>query len=206
MIDPRFILSGIIIGFIIAALPGPIGLLCLKRTLNEGRIVGFVCGLGVTTADGIYSLIAGFGLTAISDLLLFNTKWLQIVGGIFLCLIGLRIIISRPSVNVTRITGKGLISAYGSTFLLTLSNPMTILLFAVIMAGLGIGSQVTGYGNSMALVMGICIGSLIWWTILSYGGGFFQKYITPWGLTWINRISGMIFCLFGFFSLIRAYS
>jgi threonine/homoserine/homoserine lactone efflux protein len=202
MIESGYTITGIIIGLAIAAFPGPISLLCLKRTLSEGRLTGFVCGLGVTTADGLYGFIAGFGLTTISRILLSYSIWLQIVGGIFLCVLGIRMLAAKPSCREKPVTGKGLLAAYGSTLLLTISNPVTILSFAGIMAGLGIGNTGTGYEDPISLVTGICIGSILWWMILSYGAGSFQTSLTPRRMILITKGSGFILCMFGIIAFV----
>jgi len=193
----EFIGYGIITGFIIAALPGPIWLLCLKRALSEGRLTSLVFGLGITTADGIYGTVAAFGLTALTNQFLIHSDGLQIIGGIFFCLLGIRIMVAKPSVKNIQVTGKGLMSAYGSGFLLTISNPLTILLYAGTLAGLGAWIPGTGFENPVFLATGICLGSILWWILLSYGAGAVQTSITIRGMNWINKISGLFLLVCG---------
>jgi len=132
-----FWLSGLAIGFSIAAPVGPIGVLCVRRTLVEGRTSGFVSGLGAASADAIYGSIAAFGLTLISNFLITQQVWLRLIGGLFLCCLGLKTLLAKPAEQAATAKGNGLIGAYVSTFFLTLTNPMTIISFAAIFAGLG---------------------------------------------------------------------
>ena len=203
-VDISFLLRGLIIGFSIAAPVGPIGVLCMRRTLTEGRISGLISGLGAATADAIYGCIAGFGLTFISSILISQRGWLQVVGGVFLCYLGLKTFLSRPAKGAASATGNGLGSAYASTFFLTLTNPMTILSFAAIFAGLGVASPGGNYISAGVLVLGVFIGSALWWLILSGGVGVFREKFNHHGLQWVNRISGAIITGFGLFALLSA--
>jgi threonine/homoserine/homoserine lactone efflux protein len=197
-----FFLRGLIIGFSIAAPVGPIGVLCIRRTLANGRASGLISGLGAATADAIYGSIAGFGLTFISSLLIRQQGWLRLVGGTFLCYLGLKTFFARPAEQPALAKGNDLLSAYASTFFLTLTNPMTILSFAAIFAGLGVGSASGNYFSAGILVLGVFIGSALWWLILSSGVGMIWKKFNSLGLRWINRISGIIITAFGLFVLL----
>ena len=133
-----FLLKGLIIGFSIAAPVGPIGVLCIRRTLAKGHASGLVSGLGAATADSVYGCVAGFGLTLVSSLLLEGQDWVRSMGGVFLLYLGIRTYLSKPSDGVPPARGLDLAGDYLSTFLLTLTNPLTILSFAAIFAGLGL--------------------------------------------------------------------
>lgn len=201
-----FFLRGLIIGFSIAAPVGPIGVLCIRRTLAEGRASGFISGLGAATADAIYGCIAGLGLTFISGFLISQQAWFRIVGGTFLCYLGIKTLLARPAGKAASAKGYGLAGAYGSTFFLTLTNPMTILSFAAIFAGLGVGNAGGNYVFAGLLVLGVFVGSAAWWLILSGTVGMFRAKFDLSGLRWVNRISGIIITGFGllaFLSLIR---
>ena len=200
--DISFLLRGLIIGFSIAAPVGPIGVLCIRRTLAEGRASGLVSGLGAATADAIYGCIAGFGLTFISSILISQQGWLRLVGGGFLCYLGLKTFLARPVEQAALATGNGLIGAYASTFFLTLTNPMTILSFAAIFAGLGVASASGHYASAGVLVLGVFIGSALWWLTLSGVVGVFRTRFDPHGLRWVNRISGVIITGFGLLALL----
>jgi threonine/homoserine/homoserine lactone efflux protein len=201
-LDFNFLVSGLIIGFSIAAPVGPIGVLCIHRTLAEGRLHGLISGLGAATADAIYGCIAAFGLTFISDLLVQQQLWLRLFGGVFLCLLGAKTLFAKPSEKSPQQKRTGLLSAYGSTFFLTLTNPMTMLSFAAIFAGIGLGSAVADYGSAALLVFSVFVGSALWWLILSGTVGLLRRKVTPSVLKWINRVSGAIIMGFGVLVLI----
>ena len=200
--DIRFLLRGLVIGFSIAAPVGPIGVLCIRRTLAKGRVSGLVSGLGAATADAIYGCIAGFGLTFIASILISQQGWFRLIGGAFLCYLGLKTFLTRPAEQAASAEGNGLVGAYASTFFLTLTNPMTILSFAAIFAGLGVVSASRNYASAGMLVLGVFIGSALWWLILSGGVSVFRARFNPHGLRWVNRISGVIITGFGLLALL----
>jgi len=197
-----FFFKGLVIGFSIAAPVGPIGVLCIHRTLADGRASGLVSGLGAATADAIYGGIAGFGLTFISNFLVSQQVWLRLGGGGFLCYLGLKTFFAKPAEQAALTKGKGLVSAYASTFLLTLTNPLTIISFAAIFAGLGLASTRGNYVSAGLLILGVFIGSALWWVILSGGIGVFREKFNPHGWQWVNRISGAIIAGFGLLALL----
>jgi threonine/homoserine/homoserine lactone efflux protein len=199
--DISFLMRGFIIGFSIAAPVGPIGVLCMRRTLAEGRASGLVSGLGAATADAIYGSVAGFGLTFISNFLVSQQLWLHLVGGVFLCYLGIRTILAKPADHAASANGDGLLGAYASTFFLTLTNPMTILFFAAIFAGLGLGGTNGNYMSAGVLVFGVFLGSALWWLVLSGGVSLFRAKFNAYRLQWVNRISGVIITGFGAFAL-----
>jgi threonine/homoserine/homoserine lactone efflux protein len=201
-----FLVRGLIIGFSIAAPVGPIGVLCIRRTLAEGRLSGFVSGLGAATADAIYGFIAGFGVTFISNILVSQQLWLRLIGGVFLCYLGARTFVARPTAEAAPARGRGLGGAYGSTFLLTITNPMTILFFAAVFAGLGVGSQKGNYISGALLVAGVFVGSGLWWLTLSGGVSLVRSRLNPRTLRWVNRISGTVITLFGLLALLSLLS
>ena len=198
--DLSLLLRGLIIGFSIAAPVGPIGVLCIRRTLTEGRGAGLVSGLGAATADGLYGCVAGFGLTFISSALIEQKLWLQLFGGLFLLYLGIKTLLSKPSEQAANASGSGLLGAYASTFLLTVTNPLTILSFAAIFAALGLTSATDtsgSYVSALVLVLGVFLGSAAWWLLLTGGVGLFRDKFHTQGLLWVNRISGVIITVFG---------
>jgi threonine/homoserine/homoserine lactone efflux protein len=195
-----FIFKGLLIGFSIAAPVGPIGVLCIRRSLVEGQQMGLATGLGAATADAIYGCIAGFGLTAISGFLIGQRFWLGLVGGLFLLYLGFRTFISEPSEVPARGGGAGLLSAYGSTLLLTITNPMTILSFVAVFAGLGLGAS-RDYLNASALVGGVFAGSAFWWLLLSNGVALLKGRISLSWMLLVNRLSGSVILAFGLYAL-----
>lgn len=200
--DTDFFFRGLIIGFSIAAPVGPIGVLCIRRTLAEGRASGLVSGLGAATADAIYGFVAGFGLTFISNLLIEQQVWLRVVGGCFLCFIGLRTFLSQPAECAASTGRRGLVGFFASTFFLTITNPMTILSFAAIFAGLGVGDVSGSYISAAVLVLGVFVGSALWWSILSGGISILRARFNPQRLKWVNRISGIVVTGFGLIVLV----
>lgn len=196
-------LRGLAIGFGIAAPVGPIGILCIRRTLADGRAVGFAAGLGAATADALYGAVAAFGLTLISSALVGQRAWLQAVGGVFLCYLGVRTWIVAPAQTAAATRrGSGLVTAWATTFALTVTNPTTILSFAAIFAGLGLGAGAGGYGSASIMVLGVFLGSAFWWLLLSTGVGFLRSSITPAHLRWVNRGAAAIIAAFGIGALL----
>lgn len=195
-----FLAKGLIIGFSIAAPVGPVGILCIRRSLSQGYLVGFFTGLGAATADALYGFIAGFGLTIISNILVSQQMGLKLMGGLFLCYLGLKIALEKPTEQSANPSGK-IINAYASTFFLTVTNPITILSFIAIFAGLGLGSK-NDYWDAGILVLGVFLGSTLWWLILVSGVSLFRNQINTHTLQWINRISGVIIIGFGLTALL----
>lgn len=203
--DYPLFFRGLVIGFSIAAPVGPIGVLCIRRTLADGQIAGLVSGLGAATADAFYGCVAGFGLTFISSLLIDQQMWMRLVGGLFLLYLGIKTLLSRPAEQAAKTTGNGLLSAYASTFLLTVTNPLTILSFAAIFAGLGLTNTTGSYASALILVLGVFLGSASWWLLLSGGVGLFRDKFNTQGMVWVNRISGVMITAFGAVALVGLF-
>lgn len=192
---------GFVLGLSIAAPVGPIGVLCIRRTLAEGRAVGLTSGLGAATADALYGCVAAFGLTAISGALLSGQLWLQLFGGLFLLYLGARTFFAWPAEHSAEARTSGLVGAYVSTLLLTLTNPMTILSFVAIFAGLGLGAGASDYASAAVLVVGVFLGSALWWLMLSAGVSILRARFNANALRWVNRASGFIIFGFGLVAL-----
>ena len=195
--DFGLFLRGLLIGFSIAAPVGPIGILCMRRTLSEGRVSGFLSGLGAATADALYGCVAGFGLTVISTFLVDQRFWIQLVGGVFLLALGIKTLRSIPAERPATASGSGLVASYASTLFLTLTNPMTILSFAGIFAALGVAETGGDLSAAALLVLGVFAGSAAWWLILSGGVGLMRERLSAGILRWTNRVSGVILVIFG---------
>ncbi|GIK42672.1 MAG: lysine transporter LysE [Chloroflexota bacterium] len=201
--ETNILLKGLIIGFSIAAPVGPIGILCIRRTLTQGRWTGLLSGLGAATADAFYGSVAGFGLTVISTLLIGQQFWFSLIGGVFLCYLGGKTFVARPAETAAQSQGQGVIGAYASTLFLTLTNPATILSFAAIFAGLGLANASGDYGSASIMVLGVFLGSALWWLILSGGVSLLRGKFTPGMLRWVNKISGVIIAGFGLAMLLN---
>jgi threonine/homoserine/homoserine lactone efflux protein len=195
--DMSFLFRGLVIGFSIAAPVGPIGVLCIRRTLAEGRASGLVSGLGAATADAVYGSVAGFGLTLISSFLVDQQAWLRLIGGAFLCYLGIRTLLAAPAQVAASVQGNGLVGAYVSTLFLTLTNPLTILSFAAIFAGLGLASASGKFSSAAILVLGVFTGSAAWWLLLSGGVSLLRSRFDARAMRWVNRVSGIIITVFG---------
>ncbi len=189
--EPTLLLRGFVLGFTIAAAVGPISLLCIRRTLAEGRLIGLVSGMGVATADATYGAIAAFGLTAITDLLVDWRRALGIIGGAFLLWLAWRTLRFVPREAAEEGGAhRGLPSAFLSTLGLTLTNPMTILSFAALFIGLGVtGGDLAG---ATLLTLGVFSGSAFWWVVLITLVGALRSRLTTTGLRRVNIASGLL--------------
>ena len=202
MLEIEVFLKGLIVGLSIAVPVGPIGVLCIRRTLAQGRIIGLLSGIGAATADALYGAIAGFGLTILSNFLIGQKLWLHLIGGGLLCLLGVKTFLSRPAEPGTSVEGSSIWNAYLSTFFLTLTNPMTLLFFVAVFAGLGIGSERHHYVTAGILVAGVFIGSAMWWFVLIGFTGILRGLFNFERLQWLNRISGLIIIGFGLYAFL----
>jgi threonine/homoserine/homoserine lactone efflux protein len=196
----NFFFKGAIIGFCIAAPVGPIGVLCIRRSLADGRLIGLSTGLGAATADSAYGCVAAFGLTAISGLLVSQRLWLGFVGGLFLCYLGIRTSLSKPAAQTIQVRRGGVASAYFSALFLTLTNPTTILSFVAVFTGLGLVAA-QDYLSATVLVAGVFLGSALWWLILSGAVAVFRSRISSAWMRAINQLSGVVILAFGLYSL-----
>ena len=200
----HYLVRGMALGFSIAAPVGPIGVLCIRRTLASGRLFGFVSGLGAATADMLYGAVAAFGLTSVSSLLMQQAVGVHVIGAVFLGYLGIKAILAAPAHEAARAAEGRLASAYLSTLLLTLTNPLTIFSFVAIFAGLGIASAQANYGAASATVVGVFCGSALWWLVLSGGVSIARGRFTQRAMRWVNRISGGILIIFAVLALLSA--
>jgi threonine/homoserine/homoserine lactone efflux protein len=243
--DVSVFARGFGLGFSIAAVLGPIGVLCLRRSLVSGFGLAFISGLGAATADATYAAVAAFGVSAVATLLVDQRFWFRLVGGAFLVYLGQAALRSRVSIDGDVLPASGrrgragedqgggalvvsgggappgagqtpssgietsaagrMAVAYGSTLGLTLSNPMTILSFGAIFAGLGIRALEAGSpAASLALVAGVFSGSAAWWFVLASAGARLRRWVTSRRLRWVNIASGLVIVAFGAQSLVAA--
>lgn len=195
---------GLLMGFAIAAPVGPIGVLCIRRTLAEGWLTGFLTGLGAATADGFYGGVAAFGLTAISGVLVAEQGVIRVVGGLLLCYLGVRTLLAKPASEAASARrGRGLLGAYATTVGLTLTNPATIISFAAVFAGLGLANAANGAVAAPGLLtLGVLLGSACWWLLLSSGVSLLRSRLTTGALRWVNRLSGVLLLGFGVVALV----
>ncbi|MGA3006724.1 MAG: LysE family transporter [Opitutaceae bacterium] len=198
----EYILKGFAIGFAVAAPVGPVGLLCIRRSIRDGRLAGFVTGLGAATADAVFGLIAAVGLTSVTVFLASHATGFQLAGGLCLLVIGTATVRSQPHPRVrTPEHAPNLPAAYASTIFITLANPMTMAGFIGIFSGFGIGIAATRSAQIFWLVSGIFLGSGAWWLLLSGCASWFGKKIPDGGLHAINIGAGLAIVLIGLWDL-----
>lgn len=198
-------LKAFIIGLSIAAPVGPIGVLCIRRTLVFGRRIGFVSGLGAATADAFYGAVAAFGLTVLFRFFVQNARPLHLVGGILLLVIGVRTMLARRDLQTAAgaaVRGPALLPAYASTLFLTITNPMTIISFAAVFAVIAPAGGLD-YRSAAVTVVGVFLGSAAWWLILSTGVGAVRQTAGARVLTWVSRLSGGVIAGFGAAQLVE---
>jgi threonine/homoserine/homoserine lactone efflux protein len=203
MADWSLLPRGIVIGLSVAAPVGPMSVLCIRRTLSNGRLLGLVSGMGVALADATYGGIAAFGLTSVSSLLVEHQNVIRLIGGAFLIWLGFRTMISTAAdLTAARSDGrKDHAVAIGSTFGLTLTNPLTILSFAAIFAGFGFANEQRGGGSAALLVAGVFAGSMLWWLVVTSAVVLLRGRLTTRRLTWVNRVSGAVISIFGMIAI-----
>jgi threonine/homoserine/homoserine lactone efflux protein len=197
-------LRGALIGFSIAAPVGQIGILCIRRTLAEGRVVGLVSGAGAATADLFYGFVAAFGITLISGFIQHPVVQLivKLFGGLFLLYIGYTIFRSTPAAEAkSEVATRNLAGAYFSTFALTITNPATIILYTGVFANLSVTQG--DYWLAALIVLGVFSGSMLWWVILSIGVGYLRTRVTPQMLRVINMASGVVLVAIGLLALVN---
>lgn len=194
-------IEGLLIGFAIAAPVGPIGVLCINRTLRGGLIVGLLSGLGAAVADAVYGCIAGFGLVSLSKFLLSQQTLIRLVGGAFLIYLGIKTFLASPSSTAKVHRANTLWQDFSSTFFLTITNPATILSFIAIYASVGIVDAKANYQDALMIVFGVFLGSLLWWGILCSSINLIHHKLNNTALVWINRLSGLILFFFGILAI-----
>ncbi len=198
------LLKGLIIGFALAAAVGPICLLCLRRSLTDGHLVGFISGLGVATADAIYAGLAALGVTAITSALDHYHTGFQLATGAIL--IGLGIHTYRtppPSTEARSEHAPSLRTAYFSTLGLTLANPATLLALTFILAAMGLTPGADTLMRTGSLVLGVFLGSSVWWAMLSMGANWFGRKLSAHTLRVITHIAGIAIIVFGLWQIVR---
>ena len=191
------------IGFLVAAAIGPIAMLCIRTTLERGRIAGIAAGMGVAVADTIYAAIGAYGISFVGAALTSGESWLKLVGGIVLIAFGIYLARKQP-VNATeeREVPKSLVADFGMTLALTLTNPMTILSFAGLFAGVS-GLRGFPLTEIPALLLGVFAGSAVWWVALAFVIGLIRHKISPTTMLWINRGSAAAIIGFGLYVLVE---
>jgi threonine/homoserine/homoserine lactone efflux protein len=194
-------LRGILIGFAMAVPVGPIGIMCIRKTLTDGRLRGLLIGLGAATADLLYGCIAAFGLTAISNAIATEQTWIRLVGGAFLLFLGVRTFRAPPVDPKVPVNSSGMLRSFLYTVFLTLTNPTTIFAFIAVFAALGLGNELS-IVSATSLGIGVFIGSGLWFLFLSSGVILFRRKLDTVGLRWVNRIAGVLIIISGVVAIV----
>ncbi len=194
-------LEGIAVGFAMAIPIGPMGIMCISKTLTDGRMRGLVIGLGAATADLLYSCIAAFGLTFIANTLTGQKVWIRLIGGVLLLLLGIKTYRAKPVNPKFKIRNNGMLGLYLYVVFLTLTNPLTIFVFIAVFSGLGLGNDLS-YFSATLLVAGVFVGSFLWFLALSSGATLFRNKLNIYGLKWVNRIAGVFIVVSGIAAVI----
>lgn len=198
-----FFWKGFVLGVVIAAPVGPIGILCIRRTLVYGQMIGFLTGLGAAVADSFFGAVAAFGVLALSQLLLDHTFVLRLLGGLFLLVLGVRMLIapvpSRAEGDLP-IGTVGRFGAFATGVALTLTNPITILAFVTIFAGIGFAGGALDTVDAVWVVVGVALGSAAWWLGLSSAVSLLGRRLSPGTFIIIDRIAGILLLGFGVYA------
>lgn len=194
----EFLVKGIIAGIIITAPVGPIGLLCIQRTINRGVFAGLITGIFSALGDMVFAVIAGFSISAIGNFMEVNKLIIRLIGGVIVILLGLRISLSNPvkKFRQQNLQKKTYIGDAISGFIITLTNPVVIIVFGAVFAGLGL-NETSNNKEIIFTIAGIFIGATLWWTSLTFLVNIFKHKINLRKMFWINRITGILVIVFG---------
>ncbi|OFX22639.1 MAG: hypothetical protein A2041_11450 [Bacteroidetes bacterium GWA2_31_9b] len=203
----EFLLKGIIVGLLASIPLGPVGLLCIQRTLNKGRHSGFFSGMAAASVDAIFALIAALGLTFIINFIKEQQFFIQLVGGIVLIILGLNIFYKNPvkQIRKQKLKKNNLFHDYISVFFLTLSNPVAVFLFVAALASIDIVSVESPIMSTLMVVAGVFLGALLWWISLVAFVDLFRKKFRLKQLWWINKIAGVLIVAFGIFAIFYVF-
>lgn len=195
--DISLFVQGIIIGLTLAVPVGPLALICIQRTVTEGRLHGIFSGVGVATADSFYAAVTFLGLTVISGLIIAQQYLFRFLAGVVLILIGIRIFLSIPSAISAKTEHETYLKDYLSMVALAIANPLTLVFFLVILPGYGVVIQGTSFWSAAEFVAGVFFGSTVWWVVLCGSIGSVRSRISTANLALINQVSGLLISCFG---------
>ena len=195
--DVSLFVQGIIIGLTLAVPVGPLALLCIQRTVTEGRLHGIFSGIGVATADSFYAAVTFLGLTFISGLIIAQQYLFRFLAGVVLILIGIRVFLSIPPAISAKIEHETYLKDYLSMVALAIANPLTLVFFLVILPGYGVVIHGTSFLSAAEFVAGVFFGSTVWWVVLCGSLGSVRSRLSIENLGLINRVSGLLISCFG---------
>lgn len=199
--------KGIVIGLVASIPLGPIGVLCIQRTLSKNHRSGFVSGLGAATADSLFAAVALFSLTVVMSLIESHIVIIKALGGISVIIVGMAIFLKNPVVQIRRNrAGKGsLWSDFLSLFFITLANPAFILIFVALFAAWGVSYSGIGLAEGMMMVLGVLVGAALWWFMLTFCVNLLRKRFRPRHLLWINRVTGAVIVILGAVAILSIF-
>jgi len=205
--DFLLFIKGIFIGLSASIPLGPVGLVCIQKTLNSRRTNGVVAGIGAALADTFFAVVAAFGISAVHNFIETQQLYLRLVGGLILLLLGLKFFLTNPAIQIRKQRNKNnnLWADFASVFLLTLSNPLTVFVFGAVFAGFGIIPRENNWYNMIMLISGVFCGAVLWWFTLVNIINIFRKKFRLRRLWWMNKIMGVIIIAFGIFAFISSF-
>ena len=209
MFDVVYIFKGIAIGLMVSVPLGPMGVLIIQKTLQKGALSGFIAGMGAACADLFYATVAAFGLGFVVNIIQTHELILQLIGGILLMVVGLRIYFSNPLKQIRlkkKVTKKGLLGDFLTLFFLTVSNPVAIVVFMAVFAGASVFGDAPSMGVELLVLMGVLVGGGLWWYTLSTLVNVFRKKFKLRVLITINRVSGIIITILGGLVILSAFA
>lgn len=203
----EFLIKGLIVGFLASIPLGPVGILCIQRTINKGNFSGIISGMGSATVDGFFALVAAFGLTYIINFIEEQQFYIQLIGGAVMIVLGVKIFNTNSIKQIRRHRKKKnkLIEDYFSVLFLTLSNPLAIFLFVAAFASIGLVTSKDSLLKSWMIISGVFLGAMLWWTTLTFFVNLFRKKFRLKQLWWINKIAGVLVVLFGMLAMLSVF-
>ena len=205
--DIIFIIKGLLIGVIVSAPVGPIAALVIQRSLNKGFWSGLATGFGAAFADVIYAIIAGFSISFIADFLFENQTYIRFIGGLFLIAIGIRLFFANPAKQIRKIRNQGnnYYKDFISSFIVTISNPITIIAFGYAFSEVNLFEQGNSFLPISILILAVVSGAILWWLLLAGIVTVFKENIRLRSLVWINKITGILLIIFALYLVISVF-
>lgn len=196
------------VGLMVSIPLGPIGVLIIQKTIQKGKLAGFISGMGAAVADMFYATVAAFGLGIVVNFIKAQEFYLQLIGSIFLVYVGMRIFLTNP---IKQIRGgykagkRGMLGDFLSIFFLTASNPIAVFVFVAVFAGASIFGNNPTLRVELFLILGVLIGASLWWYTLSTVINLFRKKFRLKQLFWINKISGIVIAALGVLAFLACF-
>ncbi len=205
MLELYYWFKGLLIGFIVSAPLGPVGLLCIKRVMNRGLFQGYATGVGAALSDGFYAALAAFGLAFVMNFLIREEHWLRLIGGLFMIGIGIFWLIKKKTYEDFKeapAKSHHIGEAFSTAFLLNLADPLLLIVYIAIFSGFGLSNASHSFTSALSLVVGVIMGAAAWWFVLVHTVLIFRKKLTAHALFVINRIMAYLVIAFGVFVLV----